>query len=312
MFFGSNQEESTLSFKRYTGVAKFQVLCANPTADQYKDFTGVEPPYELKYEKGKPNDKGISSTPVKILVKCIEEGVNDKYDFLEFWVANEDAVTKEGKRRFVNIRGERSVFASSIANAKYYGKDMPLAEKSRPMKVGEYELIEFMIALLRMTRLDYKDKSGKEAQLLVEMKNNNITIEHLAKGDVKGLNKAIDWANKTTAEKPEPNYIAALYTVQAKEGKYYQKIVNNHLKAVGPQFQSAAFEEYIKKQHTRDAKYPVSSDLFTYKFQEFDEKVCLNYHAGSNDAAPVQQFASEFPSEPSGSSFTPTDDDLPF
>lgn len=313
MFFGDNQEVSEgVSFKRYTGATTLKALIANPSNEQYKAMTGNELPFELKYEQKNQKDGKGKYCINKILCQIVK--APDTYVFIDLIVGDYDNVFESnGVQMFcvVNKHGEVSTPCSNIADAKYYGKEMRAKDKARKLKAGEDELIDFVKCLARVN-LKFKDSNGKEAEFLVDMKNAGITCDALSKGNVAGLNKMINYYKQ--------NEVAAILDIRKDEqGKCFQSVVNR-FGQVGVKYDEAAFVSRLRKEHEyvnpkNGKSYPITKNLFTWEFMEFDESKCMNNTSSSSNSlgsdSHFSTIINDNPFSGAGNNNTP-EDDLPF
>lgn len=177
----SSEEQVVANIKKYIGIGNFKVVGINSSLDELEKLGfnyNKEPQY--KVEIG-----GKEFSKVVFYVKNEKLDIQNK---LEFLISNEEVVFQTGNKKFVNDLAQNSVGASledvlarTNKNGVAFFKDI----NARAAKVGESELLEFLVAWFNIKNF----VSKKEAD--AGMKPDTVTINFaaLVKGDVSELRK---------------------------------------------------------------------------------------------------------------------------
>lgn len=231
MAFESN---SSVEFKKYTGVNKVKVIAINPTLKELNDL-GIqfktEPVYISK------DDNGVDQIDFVFWTECY--GKEDVKTPIRFTVKNTVNVGRNsGKTEWINSLGQNNWTDSEPVNSDYFDT----SKSPKKALVGESDLISFMKNWLNVKR-------GGEAAIdfAKVFKDGDIS-------DLKGLtnNNAI-WVMFTVAQGKYQNILPRFVVrgfVEESDAKQY-------------------FEKYAQKQS--DAGYPIYGD-YSIDFKEWSEE----------------------------------------
>src|SRR5688572_2801428 len=96
-------EREVKEFKKYVGVAEFQVVGFNLTADQIKKHFGYEPKQEMQYTKKSTDGKDAVTLTVFLKEKSTGESLRATY-----YIEDKVRTAQDGKTQFVNNRAMSS------------------------------------------------------------------------------------------------------------------------------------------------------------------------------------------------------------
>jgi len=143
MYSGTKTGNTTGGSYLKTGLASFQLLGVNPTADQIKEWTGRDEVLEPNYDLKKYFDTDLMVRPLNFWLK------NNHGDVVRYRldIGKDPKVTKGGNYQVCTSNG-------SIVWAKASGstETKPEFVDHKPLVIGEEELI--LLFLLVIERLD--------------------------------------------------------------------------------------------------------------------------------------------------------------
>lgn len=275
-----------------TGIAAFNLLGVNPTADQIKAWTGretvAEPSYDLTQDLNQNTVR-----PVHVWVHSPAADVTTRFIIN---VGNNPAVTKNGNHQIIASNG-------SVTYAKdKFGVVKEEFANHKPLVIGEAELIAFIQKLI-----NFKTSSGEDFyKQMVALKQDAAS---LYAGNYAGLNNLAKWATennkmivsvltvrKKDAAQPDGSVVAKTYQSFCENSRVWFHcgetldwtesgfdLVEGVLKAkntkVGwyKQAIKTNYEESLVVKAGATQAYPIIKDLFTYDLQNFKEEDCVNY-----------------------------------
>lgn len=257
---GKKREQIEITKK--VGVFEGQVLCINPSEEEFKDLLGIELKEDSKATEylGESRD-GNQSLRVSVWLGW----VNQKERFVHsvnFFLEDKERVNKEGtKKQYIN-----SVGVCSWADDPNNLPEWFVKRDYRVAYVGEEELYTFMRTWLG--NLDYRDA---ETILQLDWKK-------LMKGNIKELRDQIDGEYSTNVVS-----LATITTKENKEGevKEYQSIYN---KAFLPSYSMRYFRlvdytnsEVIAKLKTKSKKDLKPHEKFVLEVTD-EEYGCKDFY----------------------------------
>lgn len=278
MLTGAGQRKSSYA-SPITGLGAVKIVGVNPTNEQYKTITGKDMPYTLEYNKRENTyANNREEFPVRILVHCEEKNV---YDFVNFSFSNQDDIAATGSVRFVDSKGNMTYskdLETIKANEKMSWFD---ADNARPLTTGEYNLFTFIKMLTSY------DSRAEGANFLGEMEKAGITGKLLFNGNISGLVKLFDWANKQNFA------VTVLFAVEEKTSEKgtleNQKIISNPdlffytdadktnpAKRVVSNYAYKSMEKLIKGDDSKNQKPLTIKGYATYKLQDYKKEDCFN------------------------------------
>jgi hypothetical protein len=258
----------------YTGLASVKVLMVNPTNEDYERVTGSAFPVDLKYD---PIVGADGKKEKQLLNFLVHEESTNTFAFLPIFLSKLDVATKDGKKfKFIDKLGQISYYIDDPKNISSKFKfDESTAVK---LKQGQESL-----TVLLQRLFGYKS-SAKGANWMADIKNSKADAATLFQGQVGGINTLLKDAYESDYS------IVVLFSVREKDGKYYQSIENNpeliwsNQGSEIPNFCYKAMKE--RQDEQAKAGYPLSKNLYTFKFQPFTLEECANYHP-SDDSEEV-------------------------
>lgn len=258
------------SYTPYTGLASVKVLCVNPTNEEYERITGSAFPSELKYDPIMGEDGKKESQLLNFLV---HEPITNTFAFLPVFLSKSNVTTKDGKKsKYIDKLGQISYFIDDINNiSSKFRFDIVSAT---PLKKGQESL-----TVLLQRLFGYKSNSPG-ANWAEDMKNCKADIVTLYNNKVSGLNELLKEAYDSDYS------VIVLFSVREKDGKYYQSVENNPdliWSNQGDDIPNYCYKDMKEKQDEQNkAGYPLTKNLYTFKFQKFNLEECANY-VPSND-----------------------------
>lgn len=257
----SSEEQVVANIKKYIGVGNFKVVGINSSLDELEKLGfnyNKEPQY--KVEIG-----GKEFSKVVFYVKNEKLDIQNK---LEFLISNEDAVFQTGSRKFVNDLAQNSIGASledvlarTNKNGVAFFKDV----NARAAKVGEAELLEFLVAWFNIKNF----VSKKEADAGQKPDTVTINFDALVKGDVSELRKYHAMAKDNEVK------------LMLHEDKGYVNVYNRYFDRATANLNN--FTRHVNSQEA--AGYPPKGNYVVADLQEFTESVS----SPKPDAEPTPQ-----------------------
>ena len=268
MFTGTKTGNSTGSYLK-TGLSSFQLLGVNPSKTQIEEWTGrdnvKEPNYDLTDDLNQNRVR-----PLNIYLKNTDGVVIN----FRLNVGSVPAITKSGNYQVCTSTG-------SIVWAKASGQTDPKPEFSnhKPLNIGEADWITFVA---RLINFDFKSGEDFYGQLTTQ----GLDVESLYNASYKGVNNLASWAVEhdkrivmvmTVREKDVPGEDGSIKT------KQYQSVSSaSELWFHGDVTEWA--ETTVQKRYEKSLEvgvgqvkaYPLITDLFTYKYQDFVREQCVN------------------------------------
>lgn len=270
MYTGTSESNQGGGYTPKTGIASFNLLGVNPTAEQIKQWTGRDSAMDPNYDLTQ-NLNGQTVRPV------------------HFWVHSSDADVTT--RFIINIGADPEIAKSgnfqvctSTGGVVWAKKDGIIKEEfanHKPLTIGEADLILFIQKLI-----NFKSSSGED--FYGQMVKLGQDAASLYKGDYKGLNNLAKWTTENNKS------IVMVLTVQKKDvtqadgsvvSKEYQSICANprtwfHGTEVTDWIKEAVkanYEASLVVGPGQTQAYPIIKHLFTYALQLFKEEDCVNY-----------------------------------
>lgn len=253
-----------------TGIASFNFLGVNPTADQIKAWTGRETVTEPNYDLTQ-NLNGQTVRPLHFWVKSPEADVITRFIVN---VGSEPAIAKSGNYQVITSTG-------GVVWAKKDGAIKEEFLNHKPLTVGEAEVITFVQKLI-----NFKSSSGED--FYKQMVTLQQDASSLFAGNYKGLNSLATWSVEHNKMIIMPLTVRKKDVAQADGSivaKTYQSICDNpktwfHGTEVTDWVKTAIknnYEESLVVKTGATQAYPIIKDLFTYDLQDFKEQDCVNY-----------------------------------
>lgn len=199
-----DKRQSLPEVSKKVGLFEAKVIAINPTAEEYKDMTGVDLPADSKLTEYLGTSKDDNSfLRVDVWLQEIKNG--DRFK-VTFFLEDKDRENKDGtKKQYINNIGGCTWAADENDLPEWFTK-----REYRVAKMGEEDLYNFLRVWLG--ELDY----SKESTVL------QLEWKKLMKGNVKDLKDQVDGAYSVN--------VVALATVSIKEkdgeNKEYQSIYN--------------------------------------------------------------------------------------
>lgn len=257
----SSEEQVVANIKKHIGVGNFKVVGINSTLDELEKLGfnyNKEPQY--KVEIG-----GKEFSKVVFYVKNEKLDIQNK---LEFLISNEEVVFQTGNKKFINDLAQSSVGASledvlarTNKNGVAFFKDV----NARAAKVGESELLEFLVAWFNIKNF----VSKKEADAGQKPDTVTINFDALVKGDVSELRKYHTMA--------KDNEVKLMLHID----KDYVNVYNRYFDRATANLNN--FIRYINSQEA--AGYPPKGEYIVADLQEFTASVS----SPKPDAEPTPQ-----------------------
>lgn len=203
----SGKRREQIEFTKKVGVFEGQVICINPSEEEFKDLLGIELKEESKATEYLGDSRDGNST---LRINVWIGWTNQKERFVHpvsFFLEDKERTNKEGtKKQYINSIGVCSWSDDPNSLPAWFTK-----REYRVAYVGEEELYTFLRTWLG--NLDYRDA---ETILQLDWKK-------LMKGNVKELRDQIDGEYSTNVVA-----LATISTRENKEGevKEYQSIYN--------------------------------------------------------------------------------------
>ena len=167
---GKRREEK--DFSKKVGLFEGQVICINPTTEQYEEVLGISLSEDSKATEYLGEKDGVDMVRISFWIKDVK--TDEKYS-MPFFLKDEYRTNKDGdKFQFIN-----SVGVCSWAQDEETLPSWFVERSYRKAKVGEEELYEFLRSWLK---LNYRD-----ADTVLEL-----TWKKLLRGDVSELSEQID------------------------------------------------------------------------------------------------------------------------
>jgi len=177
----SSEEQVVANIKKYIGIGNFKVVGINCTLSELEALGfnyNKEPQY--KVEIG-----GKEFSKVIFYVKNEKLDIQNK---LEFLIRDEEVVFSTGTKKFVNDLAQNSIGKSLedvLGRTNKNGVAFFKNVNARAAKVGEAELLEFLVAWFNIKNF----VSKKEADAKIQPDTVVINFAALIKGDVSELRK---------------------------------------------------------------------------------------------------------------------------
>lgn len=253
-----------------TGIASFNFLGVNPTADQIKAWTGRETVTEPNYDLTQ-NLNSQTVRPLHFWVKSPEADVITRFIVN---VGSEPAIAKSGNYQVITSTG-------GVVWAKKDGAIKEEFLNHKPLTVGEAEVIMFVQKLI-----NFKTSSGED--FYKQMVTLQQDAGSLYAGNYKGLNSLATWSVEHNKMIIMPLTVRKKDVAQADGSvvaKTYQSICDNpktwfHGTEVTDWVKNAIktnYEGSLVVNPGATQAYPIIKDLFTYDLQNFKEEDCVNY-----------------------------------
>lgn len=253
-----------------TGIAAFNLLGVNPTADQIKAWTGRETVTEPSYDLTQ-NLNGQTVRPVHFWVNSPEADVTTRFILN---IGTDPDIAKSTNYQVCTSTG-------GVVWAKKEGVVKEEFVNHKPLTVGEADLILFIQKLI-----NFKSSSGED--FYGQMVKLGQDAASLYAGNYKGLNSLAKWATENSKS------IVMVLTVQKKPvaqadgsvvSKEYQSICANPRTWFHGAEVTDWYKDAIKKNYEaslvvgpgQTQAYPIIKQLFTYDLQSFVEEDCVNY-----------------------------------
>jgi len=282
MFNGTSQASESNPYTPKTGIAAFQLVAVNPTKPELDAILGREYPFELKYDLMEMNEQQVR--PINMWVKS-----GSIIEPLRFYVSTKEKVAMSGSKRYINAKGQFK-YAQSEAELK---EKYPDFGSFRPALEGEFELYSFIQRLIR-----YKP-SADGAQFLKDMEAGKMTVSTLYAGDFSGLKALVPYAAENKCS------IGLLLAVRQKprtNDDGTETIVDRQVIVSKPDaFFTLPYGKISDFQHNKlreiytesvERGYPLTNDLFTIKYQDFNKADCINQAPGET-ASPASSVSKD-------------------
>lgn len=281
MLGGSNSQTS--SYVPFTGLGSVRVLAVNPSKEQYEKITGRELSFPLTYDVRETTigEKPTLVRPINFLVYNEDANI---YEWVRFQVAKDEDVSKTGSKRYMDSLGNIT-YSADLSKIKANPKMSWFnADNAIPLKRGMSDIYAFIQKLTKYS------SRAKDAAFKSDMEKLEITGEALYSGNVKGLQKLIEWCD-LEEDKKSRFYISVLFVVKAKEkddGKvvYIQEILPN----TDAMFLSngTVFETSIEKlkalvESKIEQGFNLTQKYYSYEFVPFDINTCINGNVTSSE-----------------------------
>lgn len=256
------QGTSTASGKTYTpktGLAPFKVIAINPTKEEINSFLGREYPFDPEY--GIIELNGVSVRPIHFWVRSEENNITES---IRFYVGKNIKIAGSGSTRYVNAKGQ----------FKYAKTKDDIADWNpvREAVEGEYELYSFIQRLIR-----YKP-SAPDANFLKDAEQNGMSASALYENGAGELKKLLQYFDE---QKCFIGLVLAVRPKQKDDVTEYRQVILSKPEAFFTLFTNKIGDYQLNKlkeiyQESVERGYPLTNDLFTFKFQDFNLEDCVN------------------------------------
>jgi len=273
MFGGENTATSS-TFSLYTGLAPLTLCAVNPSTEELAELLDRDITWTPNYELRENPHNGRMERPITFWVTS---DLTKAYTPITFNLSLNTVTAANGKMRYIDKLGQSTYYVTDkqeiIDNAKVTWID---TDSLVPLRYGEENINNFMQRLVK-----YSPKNA-DADWRADLSKYNMTFDELYNNSLDGLKTFIEYTRDNEMQ-IVGLYVVTKKTVVSDEGvetfKHRQDILSN----------TDTFFSYYNKlderMHNRlrtivnkriEQGLTLTTKLYTYKFQEFNEENCTN------------------------------------
>lgn len=283
--YSESLNKKSTGYTYYTGLSPVKVLAINPDTKKLEEIIGdVASKFDTSYALRKSNlNESITVRPVVIWVTDKDQNISPT--ILSIDLAQDVEVASTGSKRIINDKNQ-STWSESIETVTNNEKMQWFSQEGiREARVGEVDYYKFIAQVMRF---DFKG----DVNFITMCKDTGIDFDSVYNGNFKGLAEMVEWLNTDEGEKM-PNYFVGLWVVNKKDdGKLRQELLNKSdlwYRCTHENVTTGHKEALIKyEKGLRERGKNLTSRLYTYDFQEFDESKCVNSIPAIPTIAPTE------------------------